>query len=43
MRMLDLFSGRWGWSSAKAATIPAELSSCVADYAERIIEQRKTA
>jgi hypothetical protein len=26
--------------TAKAATIPPELASCVADYAERIIEQR---
>jgi len=26
---------------AKLATIPLELSSCVADYAERILEQRK--
>ena len=26
---------------AKSATIPPELSSCVADYAERILEQRR--
>ncbi len=29
--------------TAKAATIPPELSVCVADYAERILEQRRTA
>jgi len=28
---------------AKVATIPPELSSCVADYAERLIEMRQTA
>jgi hypothetical protein len=27
--------------SAKNATIPPELSNCVADYAERLLEQRK--
>ena len=29
--------------AAKFATIPPELSACVADYAERILEQRATA
>ena len=26
--------------TAQAATIPPELSSCVADYAERLLEQK---
>ena len=40
--------GRYEWSTsegrrdaiAKVATIPPELSSCVADYAERLLEQK---
>lgn len=32
-----------GAAAAKAATIPPELSACVAEYAERLIEQRMTA
>ena len=43
------FEWNKGWSrskhkngmTAKAATIPPELANCVADYAERLIEQRK--
>jgi hypothetical protein len=30
-------------NAAKVATIPPELANCVADYAERILEQRKAA
>ena len=36
-------SAQRGRDTAKAATIPPELSACVADYAERLIEQRRTA
>lgn len=36
-------SAQRGRDTAKAATIPPELANCVADYAERFLEQRKEA